>query len=201
MKNPIYHLHHFVLIAFVALGAAGCASAPSQFYKLNATATLASDGTTNTNYVVIVGPVTIPAEVDRPQFTVQVEPNVVALDEFNRWAEPLNDNIASAVAGDLAVLLGTPRVATLPLANFGDAWQVSISIQRFESAPGKSALIDAVWVVRPPAGGKGQSGRTLAIEPVSDEDFSSLAAAHSRALAKVSTDIAAAIRASADQKP
>ena len=66
----------------------------------------------------MVGPVSIPAEVDRPQFTVQVAPNRVAIDEFNRWAAPLNENIARVVAGDLAALLGTPRVAACPLANF-----------------------------------------------------------------------------------
>jgi uncharacterized lipoprotein YmbA len=198
MKNPI---QHFVVITFVALIIAGCTSAPSRFYMLNSTAT--GDGTTNasnSDVAVIVGPVSIPAEVDRPQFTVQVSPNRVAIDEFNRWAAPLSDNIARAVAGDLSALLGTPRVATIPAANFAAAYRVTISIQRFESVPGKSVLIDAVWVVRSPSGGTAQSGGTVASEPVPDESYDALAAAHSRALAKVSSDIAAAIR-TADVKP
>jgi hypothetical protein len=57
-----------------------------------------------------------------------------------------------------------------------------------------------VWVVCFPAGATAQSGRTIASEPVSDESYDALAAAHSRALAKVSSDIAAAIRAAADTK-
>ena len=187
----------FTIITFLALVAAGCASAPSKFYTLNSTAT---GGTaTNDNLAVIVGPVSIPAEVDRPQFTVQVAPNRVAVDEFNRWAAPLSDNIARAVAGDLAVLLGTPRVATSP-ASFEAAYRVSISVQLFESVPGKSVLVDAVWTVRPPVGGAAQSGRTVASEPVAGIDFDALAAAHSRALAKVSSDIAAAIRVLAGAK-
>ena len=47
------------------------------------------------------------------------------MDEFNRWAEPLNENIARVVAEDLAALLGTPQVATVPLANFEPAYQVA----------------------------------------------------------------------------
>jgi uncharacterized protein len=78
---------------------------------------------------------------------------------------------------------------------------VTINIQRFETVPGKSVLVDAVWVVRPPTGGTTQSGRTVASETVSDDSYDSLAAAHSRALAKVSSDIAAAIRPAADVKP
>lgn len=196
MKNCMYN---FIVAIILAVVAAGCTSAPSRFYTLNSTAT--GDGATNSNIAVIVGPVSIPAEVDRPQFTVQVAPNRVSVDEFNRWAAPLSDNIARALAGNLAVLLGTPRVATVPAADFAAAYRVIINIQRFETVPGKSVLVDAVWVVHPPAGGVAQSGRTMASEPVSDESYDALAAAHSRALAKVSSDIAAAIRAEADEQP
>ena len=55
--------------------------------------------------------------VDRPQFVVEVAPNRVELDEFNRWAAPLDDGVARGVAGNLATLLGTPRVTAAPLAN------------------------------------------------------------------------------------
>jgi uncharacterized lipoprotein YmbA len=194
MKIQITQL---ISIACVAVIAAGCASAPSKFYTLNATAK--SDGASAANYSVVVGPVSIPAEVDRPQFTVQVAPNQVGVDEFNRWAAPLNENIARVVAEDLTTLLGTSQVSTLPLANFEPAYRVSIEVQQFESAPGKSATVEAVWVVRKTEGKVSLSGHTLATEPVSGDSFDALAAAHSRALAKVSTDIAAAIRSEADQ--
>ena len=192
------YFHQFIALAFVAVAVAGCASAPSRFYTLNSTAK--SDGTPDAHYAVLVGPVTVPAEVDRPQFTVQVAPNRVAVDEFNRWAAPLNENIARVVADDLAALLGTPRVAAVPLANFDPAYRVTIYIQKFETVPGKSVRIEAVWVVRKSAGGVSLSGRTVAVEPAPG-DFDALAAAHSRALAKVSSDIAAAIRSEAEMKP
>jgi uncharacterized protein len=193
-----HRIRHFIVIAFVAVAAAGCASAPSRFYTLNSTAK--AEGSPTANYAVVVGPVSVPAEVDRPQFTVQIAPNRVAVDEFNRWAAPLGGNIARVIAGDLAVLLGTPRVAAMSLINFDPAYQVTIDIQKFESVPGKSVLIEAVWIVRKPAGGVAQSGRTVAGETVSSGDYDALAAAHSRALAKVSGDIAAAIRSTADAK-
>jgi uncharacterized lipoprotein YmbA len=195
MKN---HMKNLSIVTFLVVVTAGCTSAPSRFYTLNSTA--AGDDATNSNVAVIVGPVSIPAEVDRPQFTIQVAPNRVAVDEFNRWAAPLNDNIARVVAGDLTVLLGTPQVAASPAANFAVAYRVTINIQRFETVPGKSVLIDAVWVVRPPSNGAVQSGRTVASETVSDDSYDSLAAAHSRALTKVSSDIATAIRAKSDGK-
>jgi uncharacterized protein len=193
------YFKHFIALTFIAVIVAGCASAPSRFYTLNSTAT--ADGSPAATYAVIVERVAIPAEVDRPQFTVQVAPNRVAIDEFNRWAAPLGDNIARVVATDLVTLLGTPRVAAMPLANFNGDYQVTIDIQKFESVPGKSVTIEAVWVVRKPASTAARSGRTVASETVTGDDFDALAAAHSRALAKVSGDIAAAIRSAANEKP
>jgi uncharacterized lipoprotein YmbA len=198
------HIKHLLLIPIVAVAVAGCSSAPSRFYTLNSTAT--GDGAPAANYGVLVGPVSIPALVDRPQFTVQVATNRVALDEFNRWAAPLSDNIARVVTQDLVVLLGTPHVATAPLANFESAYRVTIDIQRFESVrnaakQNEGVLVEAVWVVRRSAGGAARSGQTVARESAQGSDFDALVAAHSRALAKVSRDIAAAIRADANEKP
>lgn len=186
---------HLLSIAFIAAAAAGCASAPARFYTLASTAT--ADGAPAAHYGVLVGPVSVPASVDRPEFVVQVAPNRVDVDEFNRWAAPLNDGIARAVAGDLAVLLGTSDVAVAPLANFNAAYRVTINVQRFDSVQNQSVLIDAVWAVQRTAGGDTRAGRTVANEAVQGDGFDALAAAHSRALAAVSADIAAAIRAAA----
>jgi len=183
--------------ACVAIVAAGCATAPSRFYTLEATASAPADDAGTARYAVIVGPVSVPASVDRPEFVVQVAPNRVEVDEFNRWAAPLGDSIARAVAVDLTALLGTPHVATAPLANFDPAYRVTIDVQRFESIPGETTVLEAVWVVRKAAGGDVRSGRTVAREPVRGETFDALAAAHSRAIAAMSADIAAAIRAQA----
>lgn len=182
------------ILALTAL-LAGCASAPSRFYTLSSTAT--ADGGAAVPVAVLVGPVTVPADVDRPEVVVAVTPNRVDLDEFNRWAAPLGDAIARVVAGDLTVLLATPDVATAPMANFRATYRVTINVQRFASAPGRSAQLDAVWTVQRIADGTTRSGRTTADETPTDDTYDALAAAHSRALARLSGDIAIAIRAEA----
>lgn len=184
-----------VVIALVTVVLAGCGtSTPSRFYRLDSTAT--ANGAPPVRTAVMVGPVSVPAAVDRPEFVVQVAPNRVEVEEFNRWDAPLEDSIARAVAGDLSVLLATPNVTAAPLADFNPAYSVTINVQRFESVKGGAALVDAVWAVRG-AAGKTRSGRTIAQETVQGEGFDALAAAHSRAIAKVSGDIAAAIRSEA----
>ena len=177
--------------------AAGCGSSPpSRFYLLNATAV--ADTAAQARYAVIVGPISIPAAVDQPQLVTQTSPNSVTRDEFNRWGAPLQDEIGRVVAADLATLLGTPRVTATPLPHFDAAYRVAIDVQRFESAPGKSATVEAVWVVYATGGeAPGRSGHTLAEETVADGTMDAMVAAHSRALAVLSADIAAAIRTAA----
>jgi len=184
---------YLVSIAFVAATVCGCSSATARFYTLDSTAT-ATDAPP-VHHTILVGPVSVPPAVDRPQVVVQVAPNRVEFDEFNRWAAPLNDGIASAVAGNLAMLLGTPDVAVAPVANFNAAYRVTIDVQRFEAVTGVSVLVDAVWAVRHMVGGEIRSGRTVAREAIQGKGYEPLAAAYSRALAMVSADIAAAIRA------
>jgi len=191
------HLARLLAAALVALAAGGCGtSAPPRFYTLDSTAA-ADAAAPAAGYGVIVGPVSVPGSVDRPEFVVQVAPNRVTIDEFNRWAEPLGEGIARTVAGDLAALLRTPDVAVAPFANFAPTYRVTINVQRFDSLPGESVLVEAVWAVRRTQGGETRSGRTVAREAVDGKGFDALAAAHSRALAFLSEDIAAAIRAAA----
>jgi len=186
-------------IVFAAAALAGCASAQSRFYTLESTT--APQTAPAAHESVIIGPVSIPAEVDQPQFVVQIAPNRVQVEDFNRWASPLSDGIARAVAGDLAAELGTTDVVTAPAFNFNPAYQVTIDVQRFESIRGEAATVEAVWSVRKTTSGNTRMGRTIARETVQGDGFDALAAAHSRALAKVSDDIAAAIRTEAALQP
>jgi hypothetical protein len=74
---------------------------------------------------------------------------------------------------------------------------VAVDIQRFESAPGDAATVEAQWTVSAAKdkGGAPRSGRSLAREPVRSKDYDALVAAHGRALASISRDIAEAVRA------
>jgi len=127
---------------------------------------------------------------------VATGPNQVRLEEFNRWAAPLQNSIARVVAENLVVILGTPRVALSPQTLSADAdYRAAIEVQSFDSLPGEAAVLDAVWTVRRAKDGKAETGRTTVREAVQDKGYDALAAAHSRALARMSRDIADAVSA------
>ncbi len=173
--------------------AAGCASPASRFYTLSAAPGPAA---TPSELSVAVGPVTVPAAVDRPQIVVTTGPNQVRLDEFNRWAGPLANTIARVVAENLVGMLGTPRVAMAPQTlSAGADYRAVIEVQRFDSALGEAATLDAVWTVSRVRDGQAQTGRTTVREATSGPDYAGLAAAHSAALVRLSREIAEAVRA------
>lgn len=118
------------------------------------------------------------------------------MDEFNRWASPLSNNIARVVAENLVAMLGTPRVTMSPQTlSAGVDYRAVIEVQRFDSMPGEAATLDAVWTVTRTRDDKAQTARTTVREATTAPDYDALAAAHSRALARLSRDIADALRA------
>jgi uncharacterized lipoprotein YmbA len=176
--------------------AAGCSTPASHLYTLSsAPAPAAPVAAPIPNMTVVVGPVSIPAIVDQPQIVVSTGTNSVSLDEFNRWASPLQSNISRVVAENLVTLLGTPRVSQFQQSLGLDSdYRVAIEVQSFDSAPGDAATLNAVWVVRRTKDGRAQTGRTSVRETTGTAGYDALAAAHSRALTRMSQEIADAIR-------
>ena len=101
------------------------------------------------------------------------------------------------IAANLAQALGDAYVSAYPHGTGSEAdYRVVVDIQRFESAPGEAATVEALWVVRPKAKGlAARSGRSLVREPAPGKDYDTLVAAHGRALARISREIAEAVRA------
>ena len=181
-----------VLCCTLSAVGAGCASPRSDFYTLSRSAKAAPVAAV---YSVAVGPVSVPEIVDRPQIVVRTGPNQVFIDEFHRWGSPLRNEIAQGIAGNLAALLGAPRVSVFQQSTSSAAkYRAAVDVMVFDSTLGESAALDAVWRIRGAGDGAIRSGRTTVRESVLDGSYAALVAAHSRALEKLSGDIADAIR-------
>jgi uncharacterized lipoprotein YmbA len=191
----------YILTSFVmAIVLAGCASSPQpRFYTLSST--LSSKTMPKADVSVSVGPVSVPSGVDRPQIVVRTGSNQVHIDEFERWASPLKEEIARSVADNLASMLGTAHVTVFPQSPAADAsYRVGIDVLRFESEPGRAATLDVFWTVNSTKDGQSQSSRTTITESTQGGGYAELVAAHSRALGRLSGEIAAKIQEMVGQK-
>jgi uncharacterized lipoprotein YmbA len=175
----------------LALLAAACASTPlPRYYVLEALRTADAPAT---RVSILVEPVAVPAEVDRPQIVRATKANEVAIEDLHRWASPLQDNIAEVLAGDLSAQLGARDVSTSQDAG-AYRYRVNVAIREFGSRLGEYARLGANWSVRRDDGST-RRGYSSVRETARGSDFAALASAHSRAISRMSQEISDAIRA------
>jgi uncharacterized lipoprotein YmbA len=146
--------------------------------------------------VIAVGPVAVPESVDRAPMVLMNSANQVDLSEEHRWAEPLKTAIPRIVGEHLMRLLNTPRVMTSRLGSSAADidYRVALEVQRFDSSLTQGATLDVLWTITGKRANPARSGRSSVREPATAATPEGVAAAHSRALARVASDIAAAVR-------
>ena len=185
----------FVVVFLATLGA-GCSlrDAPPRTYVLSAAGVPATTGP-HAGPVVGVGPVALPAYLDRRSIVIHEADGEVRLASRHLWAEPLKDGVTRVVAQNLTVMVPTdaalvypwrsPRVVT---------YRVTLEIFRFDGTLGGPVVLNGRWRLLDKDGNE-LVLRTVALDeqPV-DSTYAALVASHSRLLAAVSRDIATAIR-------
>jgi len=183
----------------LALSLAGCASAPPErFYSLsNGMAPAAS--VPNPGYYIEVQNVTVPQQVARSQLVVTSGEGRIDLLEQERWSSPPASEIGQALSLAISGELGAIDVFRTQPPEKATVYRISTNVQRFESAPGKYALLDAVWSVRLAGGTQVLTCRSTAREEVG-AGYDALVLGHRRAVAQVAADIAKAVRSQAAGK-
>src|ERR1700730_15300735 len=173
---------------------AACSSSPvSRFYTPGGT-----DAATRTAapaaFYLEVSPVDMPPQVAKNQMVVQDGAAQVRVLEGERWASLPADEVRRALSADLSQQLGAIDVYGTPHAEGVPVYRVKVNVQRFESSPGRRALIDAVWSVRGVSNQAVLTCRTLAEQPV-DAGYDALVAGHRRAVDQLARQISAGLRA------
>lgn len=187
-------LRHWTLAGALALGLAGCASAPVHYYTL----TMQSGSESRVAaapYPFELLPVSVPAQVDVPQLVVRTGGQRMQLLDGQRWIAPLGDEIRSALSANLANALGVPDMSGLP-GNSRTRLRITLEVRRFESVPGDHALIEAAWSLRliGASGGQEAFSCTSLVSERAGAGYDALVAAHQQALATLASRIAGAAR-------
>jgi len=144
-----------------------------------------------------IGPIALPGYLDRAQIVVRLSDNQVALSDADRWAEPLADNLQRTLEENLAGLLpGASFVAHPWYPSEAPDHAVAITFRRFETDATGAAVLDATWELTTD-GARVERRSTRIDEAATAPDRVSAVAAQSRALARLSEEIAAAVRRAA----
>ncbi len=202
------HLNFFkfasaVLLTFM-LALSGCLGGGSQapatkYYVLNSLNTAENETQSVTDLkeaIVVIGPLTLSQVLDRPQIVIRHSDNEIRIADLDRWAEPLHENFIRAVIDNLAVLLSSGSVIKFPPAtSIPVAYQVIIDVSRFDGDPEDEVVLRARWAIL------GDNGETMLLkqqsvlnEPTKGDTIAEMVAAQSRLVAKLSRNIAEALK-------
>jgi uncharacterized protein len=192
----VWRLSGVALVAAL-LGLGACASTPSRFYLLS---TLPASGTVpaaaaDRGPVVGVGPITLPKYLDRPQLVTRASRNQLTLGEFDRWAEPLQENFSSVLAENLAVLIPTDHILLNPWPGSATVdYQVRVEVLQFDGWLGGESSFIARWSILDRAEHELVSRKVQLNAPAGGRDYEALVVALNQVIETLSRDIATAIQ-------
>ena len=136
--------------------------------------------------VVRLEPIRVPAQVDQPQWLVQLGDDSMAVLEQERWASPLRDELQQALLEELIVGQGAIDARTQPAP--GAVARVAVDVRRFDSLPGREARIQGSWTITV-SDARNSSRCEWLIRESAAGSFPALAAAHRRAVVRLGAAI------------
>jgi uncharacterized lipoprotein YmbA len=193
------HLFQSTVVLFVAflpllMGCAigGSSSKSPTFYHLHALPHPGAVSQDQNGVAIEVGPVTIPAYLDRNQIAIIQSHRELYLDQFSRWDEPLKDSFLRILSENLSILLGTANVYAYPQRRGPRVdFQVEISVSRFLADDAGTAMLVALWSI---LDGDSQSvllrKRSAFAKQADSREISAIVAAQNSVLEDFSREIA-----------
>jgi hypothetical protein len=189
------------MICWLALaGCLGGPSAPVNFYMLSPLSAsqggMSADAPEDRIRIGLAN-VVVAEYLNRSEIVVNLDNTVYRLAEFNRWAEPLSDNLTRVLAENLANLLRSNAIdvflssdSSIPID-----YQLEVDVLRLDGNFGDRATLVAQWALL--AAEENDlilMRRAEYREPAVDDTYKGLVLAKSRTIEKLSHDVAAAVK-------
>lgn len=200
MRVVFYSRGLTFLFTIVAILCCGCVSSPApRFYTLSsipAGQVLSERQSPVKDVVIGIGPVKLADYLDQSQVITHTSDNQVVKAEFDRWAGSFKDNFINVLADDIGFLLSTERIYLFPWGKSVPIdYQVTVNVVRCDGRLGDAAWLETRWsIFKGPEKKLLKTSWSIIREPVTGADYGDLVAAQSRALAKLSQEIAGAIQ-------
>ena len=130
-------LYQVVLRGALLIALIGCGTTtPSKFYTLSPLTRSEQETRGSGDMIrlsVEVGPVEIPKYLERPQIVTRLSPNKIQPAAFDRWAEPLQDNVLGVLVENLTHLLWADQIVVSSWTGSKSVnYRVPVEVIRFD---------------------------------------------------------------------
>lgn len=140
----------FIILCVSGLLSACASSPPTHFYTLESQSRPPATTTSAIakKPLIGIGPLSLPALLDRNQIVTRTEDSSIQLAEFDQWAAPLKDNVIAVLSENVSILQPNAIVRAYPWSIYGNVdYRVIIDITRFDTQLGKWVNLEASWVI------------------------------------------------------
>ena len=170
---------------------AACASPRETLYTLESPITAEQGAQAEGRPTVLVGPISIPPMVDRPQLVIRQGSDQVTTPEQQRWAAPLKETLPRVLATELAVKKPATRFAAYPSAALNKLeGRIIVDISRLDIVAGEGAVLEAHWIYKNAEGVKAAEGDVQLRERAAGANYGAYVAAMRAACVRLADAIA-----------
>lgn len=181
------------------LGCAG-SSTPAKFYTLSPLATTgevsSEKKTADRNLAIGVGPIRLPQYLIRQEIVTRTDANKIELGEFDLWGGSLQDDFSRNLLENLSLLLAGQQFSLYLWPGMGAVdYRVGVDVTRFDGMRGGDVILIANWAIRERQDNKVVTVQNSRIqEPTGAQSYEAMVGGMSRALGRLSREIAEAIK-------
>lgn len=189
-------LRQLLMMGCLLLTSCTTTTPPSHFYLL---ANLVETGGISVpneqakpSWGLVVGPVSLPEYLDRPQIVTRLTFHELKLDELHRWGSALDDQLQRLVADNLSQLLANQQVIPYTVAEkHGLDYQLFLDVLQLEGQLGQAAVLKVHWSLLDRQQREILLSETVQIQnPLTDVSYAAFVTGQSRAFAQLSRIIA-----------
>lgn len=147
-------------------------------------------------------PVEVPQYLNQPQIVTHLDRAEYQLDEFNRWMEPLADNLTRVIAENLSTLLQAEGIDILYMSRpVKTRYGINIQILRMDGKLGESANLIVRWSFFDHSDNTLiETQRLVFWEKVDEDTYQGLLQAQNRMVETLNRNIAEGLRQILSQK-
>ena len=193
MKIPFNKQITLPLLFIIVIGCGG--SKPSRYYLLTSQMKASETENISKNHKIGIGPVQFPEYLRRPQLVSFIGTQQLNLAEYDRWAEPLDQNFVRVLAENLTWLIPTEQIFIYPfIGNQELDYHIIIEVRQFEMNEDSQVKLIAQWqIFRGAVDQPLITERSEYQESANSEDYEAVIRGMSKLTADLSQDIARTI--------
>jgi len=152
--------------------------------------------TSDRDLVIGVGPIKFPEYLDRAEIVTRSNNNKITLSHFDLWAGSFAEDFSQVLAENVSVLLSTENVIVYPRPRSASArYRITMDVIRFDGSLGGDVSLIVRWAILEGKERKVVFARKSTItEPSGVQGYEAMVVANSRALEKLSREIAETIK-------